>query len=61
MAFQYIIMKYAYLVMVAFFSVLFIYNLFTQKSLAKQIGCAILLIPFLLRLFLLHWSVQEGE
>ena len=54
MAFQYILMKYAYLVMVAFFSVLFVYNLFTQKSLAKQIGCAILLIPFLLRLFLLH-------
>ena len=52
MAFQYILMKYAYLVMVGFFSVLFVYNLFTQKSLAKQIGCAILLIPFLLRLFL---------
>ena len=46
MAFQYILMKYAYLVMVGFFSVLFVYNLFTQKSLAKQIGCAILLIIY---------------
>jgi hypothetical protein len=54
MAFQYILMKYAYLVMVAFFSAVFIYNMFTLKSAAKQIGCAILLIPFLLRLFLLH-------
>lgn len=54
MAIQYIIMKYAYLVMMAFFSGLFVYNLFTQKSLGKQIGCAIVLLPFLLRLFLLH-------
>lgn len=54
MAIQYIIMKYAYMAMVAVFTVLFGWNLFTQKSLGKQIGCAILLIPFLLRLFLLH-------
>lgn len=54
MAIQYIIMKYAYWIMVALFTGLFAWNLFTQKSLAKQIGCAIVLVPFLLRLLLLH-------
>ena len=54
MAIQYILMKYAYWAMVAMFTLLFAWNLFTQKSLSKQIGCAIVLVPFLLRLLLLH-------
>lgn len=54
MAIQYVLMKYAYWAMVALFTSLFTWNLFTQKSLAKQISCAILLVPFLLRLFLLR-------
>lgn len=54
MAIQYIVMKYAYWIMVGFFTLLFAWNLFTQKSFAKQVGCAIVLIPFLLRLLRLH-------
>lgn len=51
---QYILMKYAYLFMVAVFSPLFAWNMLTAKSRSSQISCAIVLVPLLLRLFLIH-------
>jgi hypothetical protein len=43
-----------YLLMVLFFSGMFIWNLFTSKSLAKQLSCCIALVPLLLRLFMIR-------
>ena len=47
-------MTYAYHAMVIFFTGIFIWILFTQKSFAKQVSCAILLIPLILRMLLIR-------
>jgi uncharacterized protein YqhQ len=47
-------MTYSYHVMVIFFTGIFIWILFTQESFTKQIACAILLIPLILRMFLIR-------
>ena len=48
------LMTIIYELIVAFFSVLFLWNLFTVKDLGKQISCCIVLVPFLLRLFMIR-------
>jgi len=47
-------MTYSYHAMVIFFTGIFIWILFTQNSFAKQISCAIMLIPLILRMFLIR-------
>ena len=47
-------MAYSYHLMVIFFTGIFIWVLFTQESFPKQISCAILLIPLILRVFLIR-------
>ncbi len=51
---QLLIMKYAYMAMVALFTGLFFWNMFTAKTKSAQIGCAIALIPMVLRLLLIR-------
>ena len=47
-------MTYSYHLMVIFFAGIFIWILFTQENLTKQVACAILLIPLILRVFLIR-------
>jgi hypothetical protein len=47
-------MTYSYHAMVIFFTGIFIWILFTQNNYAKQVSCAIMLIPLLLRTFLIR-------
>ena len=47
-------MTYSYHAMVIFFTCVFIWILFTLDSHAKQISCAIVLVPLILRMFLIR-------
>ena len=47
-------MSYSYHAMVIFFTAVFIWIMFTQESYAKQISCAIVLVPLILRMFLIR-------
>lgn len=47
-------MTCSYHAMVIFFTCIFIWILFTLDSYARQISCAIVLIPLLLRMFLIR-------
>ncbi len=47
-------MSYSYHAMVVFFTCVFIGILFSLDNYAKQISCAIVLIPLLLRMFLIR-------
>ena len=47
-------MTYSYHALVIFFTGIFIWIMFTQESFTKQISCAILLIPLILRMFLIR-------
>ena len=48
------ILTIIYQLMVLFFAGLFVWNLFTVKDLGKQISCCVVLVPLLLRLFLIR-------
>jgi hypothetical protein len=47
-------MTYSYHAMVIFFSCVFIWILFSLDNYAKQISCAVVLVPLLLRVFLIR-------
>ena len=47
-------MTISYHTMVIFFTGIFIWILFTQENIAKQISCGILLIPLILRMLLIR-------
>lgn len=49
-----IFMTYAYHAMVVFFSAIFIWILFSLNNYAKQIACAIVLVPLILRVLLIR-------
>ena len=52
--FMAVFMTYSYHALVIFFTGIFIWILFTQENFTKQISCAILLIPLVLRMFLIR-------
>ena len=43
-----------YQIMVLFFAGMFIWNLYAVKDLGKKISCCVVLVPLLLRLFLIR-------
>lgn len=45
-------MKLVYQLIIAFISVLLVWELFTQKDIKTQVMAAMTLIPFILRLFM---------
>lgn len=47
-------MTYSYHVMVIFFTVIFIWILFSMDNYARQISCAIVLVPLILRALLIR-------
>jgi len=49
-----IFMTYAYHAMTLFFTAIFIWILFSLSSYAKQISCAIVLVPLILRVLLIR-------
>lgn len=49
-----VFMTYSYHAMIIFFTAIFIWILFTDKNYAKQISCAILLVPLILRVLLIR-------
>lgn len=47
-------MTYSYYAMVVFLTAIFIWILFSEDNYAKQISCAILLVPLILRALLIR-------
>jgi hypothetical protein len=47
-------MTYSYQAMVIFFTCLFVWILFSLEKYGKQISCAIVLVPLILRMFLIR-------
>jgi len=49
-----IFMTYSYHAMVIFFTCIFVWIMFSLDNYAKQLSCAILLVPLVLRMFLIR-------
>lgn len=48
------LLTYSYHAMVIYFTLIFIWILFTQDNYAKQVSCAIVLVPLILRALLIR-------